>query len=386
MEKGTNPILFALLRSAICGTPLAEAERAEFSEEQLAKMLSIAKTHDVAHLLAFALKQNGLSAEDDTETEARLFNAIYRYECLNYEYIQLCDALEKAEIPFVPLKGSVLHKHYPEAWMRTSCDIDVLVHREHLDGAISYLAQNLGYAEKEHGTHDVSLLAPSGIHIELHFDLVEEEYAQNAIEVLSTVWDNVSLHENSRYWYEMTDAFFYFYHIAHMAKHFENGGCGIRSLIDLWILDRLDSADREARDALLSAGGLLRFASNSRKLSRVWFDAEEPDALVLQMQRFILHGGVYGSSDNRVALWQKKRGGKIGYLFSRIFIPFAKLKRYYPILEKHPWLMPIMQVRRWFMLFRPDVAKMARSELSVNRSLDRSKADEMDIFLDDIGL
>ena len=46
------------------------------------------------------------------------------------EYENLCSAFEKAQIPFLPLKGSVIRKYYPEAWMRTSCDIDILVHDE----------------------------------------------------------------------------------------------------------------------------------------------------------------------------------------------------------------------------------------------------------------
>ena len=59
-----------------------------------------------------------------------------------------------------------------------------------------------------------------------------------------------------------------------------------------------------------------------------------------------------------------------------MFIPYAKLKRYYPILDKHRWLMPIMQVRRWFMLLRPDVASMAKREIAVNSNLEKTKADK----------
>ena len=97
-------------------------------------------------------------------------------------------------------------------------------------------------------------------------------------------------------------------------------------------------------------------------------------------------GGVYGSTDNRVALQQKKKGGRIGYVLSRIFIPYAKLKRYYPVLEKHRWLMPFMQIRRWFMLLNPDVARMAKREMAVNGKLVKTKSDEMNNFLDYIGL
>ena len=110
------------------------------------------------------------------------------------------------------------------------------------------------------------------------------------------------------------------------------------------------------------------------------------DELSLQMQNFLLHGGVYGSTDNRVAIQQKKRGGRFGYLISRMFVPYSQLKRYYPILEKYRWLMPVMQVRRWFMLLDPSVAKMATKELSVNKTIDRNYVKEMADFQKKIGL
>lgn len=386
MDQRTIQMLFALLRSAICGTQLTEEERNNYSSEQLQDLLNISAKHDVVHLLVFGLKQNELIPEENADIEKYILKAVYRYERIRYEYKNLCEALEKAQIPFLPLKGSVIRRYYPEAWMRTSCDIDILVHREDLEKAISYLLHNEKYIEKERATHDVSLFTPTGIHVEIHFDLVEEGRANDAIDVLRSVWDNVALRENSEYWYEMSDAFFYFYHVAHMAKHFENGGCGIRPFIDLWLLDHMKDMDLSARDVLLSQGRLLKFSNASRMLSEVWFGDKEPDELSLQMQDFLLHGGVYGSTDNRVALQQKEKGGRLGYVLSRMFIPYANLKRYYPVLKKHRWLMPVMQIRRWFMLLNPHLAKMAKRELAINGNLAKSKSNEMNAFLEYIGL
>ena len=386
MDQGTNKIFFALLRSAINGVPLTEGERGEFSPKLLPVLLKLASRHDIAHLLVWGLKQNDLISKETISIENNILKAICRHERLDYEYKNLCAALEKAQIPFLPLKGAVIRRSYPQPWMRTSCDIDILVRREHLDRAISYLSDNLDYAEKGKGVYDVSLFSPMDIHVELHFDLVDEGRAGNPLEILGNVWDNVSLCEGSEYRYEMSDAFYYFYHVAHMAKHFETGGCGIRPFIDLWILDHMDGVDKLARDELLSSSKLLKFAEVSRKLSAVWFGGDEKDSLSEQMEEFLLHGGVYGSSDNRVALNQKKRGGRFGYVLRRMFAPTARLRRYYPILERHPWLMPVMQVRRWFMLLKPDVARMAKREMAANKSLDRGKADEMGVFMNNIGL
>ena len=387
MEQRKNETFFALLRSAICDTKLSEIELSSCKEELLPELLAISKKQDLGHLLVLGLKQNGIVLQDDLmANEKIMMQAVLRYEQLNYDFNQICQALEGAAIPFIPLKGSVLRRHYPEPWMRTSCDIDILVHKKDLNEAIDCLVKTLNYEETGRATHDVSLFSPQRIHVELHFDLVEEGRANKAIKVLSQVWDNVNVCGGFNYKYEMSDEYFYFYHIAHMAKHFETGGCGVRPFLDLWLLDKLDGDRQSKRDELLAVAELIQFANVSRKLSKVWFSGERMDELSLQMQNFIFDGGLYGTSNNRVAIQQKRKGGRFGYMLSRIFVPHSKLKRYYPILEKHPYLMPIMQVRRWFMLLRPDVAKMAKREISLNGNIKKSKAEEMNVFLNNIGL
>ena len=384
MNKETNMVMFALLRSAVCGDLLSGEEKSLYDAEMLSKIVKIARQHDVLHLVAFGLKKNDMLDGNSKQLETEIFKAVYRYEQQSYELSRVCETLEKANIPFIPLKGSVLRKFYPKPWMRTSCDIDILVHNEDLEKAILCLSENLKYSLKGKTTHDVSLFAPNGICIELHYDLVEEGRANNAIEILGRVWDNVTLCKNSSYQYEMTDAFFYFYHIAHMAKHFETGGCGIRPFIDLVVLNGIGGVDFAKRDELLNHGGLLQFAKASRKLSRVWFGNEQGDAVSEEMQDFILRGGSYGTMDNRVAAHKKQ--GKIKYILSRMFVPYDKLRRYYPVLEKHKWLTPIMQIRRWFMMLDPKVRRMAESEIVVNNSISVDKVRKTQALLKNIGL
>lgn len=387
MNAETIQLLFALLRSAIGGEALNAEEKALCSDEILPQLAVLAQKHDVLHLIAFGLKKNGIACgELGKKLEKSVFQAVYRKEIQEYELKRICSAFEEAHIPFIPLKGSVLRQYYPEAWMRTSCDIDILVHPADLDAAAAAFVKKCGYIEGERATHDVAFSSLQGVSVELHFDLVEESRANNAIDVLRTVWKNVSLCENSQYQYEMTDEFFYFYHIAHMAKHFENGGCGIRPFIDLWILNHMENSNLSARDGLLEGGHLLKFANAARGLSEVWLGGKEADEVSTQMQDFLLHGGVYGSTDNRVALARGKKGGRSRYLLYRVFVPYARLKRYYPILEKHYWLMPIMQVRRWFMLLKPEIRNMAKNELSVNRKMKDSHTGDMGTFLKNIGL
>lgn len=379
-------VLFALIRSVICKEPLNDNCIAACTADMLESVYTLASQHDLGHLVGQAVSKLSLpDSEALKKCKDAAMQAFMRYMRQDYEYQKTCRVLEEAKIPFMPLKGSVLRAYYPEGWMRTSCDADILVRPEDLQAAASALTEKLSYIQGQRATHDVVLQCPGGEHIELHFDLVEEGRANAASTVLSHVWETAKKRPGHDFWYEMTDELFYFYHIAHMAKHVQTGGCGIRPFVDLWILDRLEHTP-QSRDALLEKGGLLGFANVARKLSRVWLEGEAEDAVTRNFQHFLFTGGVYGSSENRVALKQGSSGSRLKYLLSRLFAPYEKLKGYYPILEKYPWLLPVMQVRRWLMLLDPSVAGMARNELAVSHKLDDTKADSMKVLMDQLCL
>ena len=303
MNTETSKVMFALLRSAVCGDLLSSEEISLHIPDMLPEIMSLAQKHDVIHLIVFALKKNGLLDEGNKNLESKMLIAVYRLEKLNYELTKLCAALEQSEIPFIPLKGSVLRQYYPEPWMRTSCDIDVLVHEEDLQRTVSYLSDNLGYRRESQNSHDISMFTQGGAHIEVHYNLVEDNRANSAAAVLRQIWNVAVKHDGCNYQYEMPDEMFYFYHIAHMAKHFvETGGCGIRPFLDIWVLNHRVSFDREKREKLLSDGGLSVFAKQAELLSEVWFGNAENTEITKQMEEYILRGGVYGTNTNRIAV------------------------------------------------------------------------------------
>lgn len=251
-------------------------------------ILDAAKRHDVGHLAALGPKNNGLS--EDYALEDKLLSAVYRYETFKRELNALSAALNAAQIPFMPLKGSVIRQYYPEPWMRTNCDIDILVHASDLDRATECLERKLSYEFKGRGSHDALLVSKSGKHIELNYALSEGNDA--AAQVLKSVWGNAC--NTGEFRYDMADEMLYFYHIAHMAKHFENGGCGIRPFIDIWALNHRAEFDKSTRKALLKKGGLNTFAAQAELLSESTEQTED----------YILRGGVYGTNTNRVAVQQ----------------------------------------------------------------------------------
>lgn len=387
MKQDTKKILFALVGSAISTKPLSEKIKGEYSADVLCDLKKMAKEHDIEHLLAYGLSQNSLLEKEDMETQKSVFKAVWRHEKRNYDFKKLICALEEAKIPFIPLKGAVISVLYPEAWMRTSCDIDVLVHEDDCERAMGVLTEKLGYTYNGKGSHDMSFTSGENTHIELHYDLVEDSVAPKSADVLRNVWENSLTKEGFSYYYEMRDEMFYFYHIAHMAKHFENGGCGIRPFIDLWILNsRKDSFDVSARESLLSRGNLLKFEKQCKYLCEVWFGEKEYTQTTKSIEEYILHGGVYGTASNRIEIKQQKSGGKVKYALSRIFLPYDVIKFHYPVLQTHPYLTPIMQVRRWFKLLFCGHAKRVMGELNYSKNVSEDTAKKLKKLLFDLGL
>lgn len=347
--------------------------------DTLASVWRTAQRQDVAHLVAEAAQQHGLLPVDSPlAAEAlRLTGlALYRYEQQNYALSEVSQALETAQIPYLPLKGTVLRQWYPAPWMRTGSDLDILVPSEQVERACAVLCDQLGYRRGRQGAHDISLFSPTQVHIELHHRLVEEGRAGESARILATVWEQARPAEAGGYRYVMEDSLFYFYHIAHMAKHMESGGCGVRFFLDLWVLEQ-QPHDRAQRDSLLQQGNLLRFADACRRLAACWFgDAQEDDTTRL-LQAYILGGGVYGSAANQAAAARNRQGSGVGYLVSRVFPSRQALMYDYPILQKHPYQLPLCWVRRWLRALREGRLCRTRKLLS---AAERQAASTADLF------
>ena len=117
MVQQDTKIFFSILRSAISGEPMTESEKSAFPIELVPEFFSLAKSHDITQILAVGIEQNGLPGGENIEKE--LIKAVYRYEQLNYTHEKLCEELENAKVPFIPLKGSIMRKYYRNPWMRT---------------------------------------------------------------------------------------------------------------------------------------------------------------------------------------------------------------------------------------------------------------------------
>ena len=381
----TETVLFALLRAAVCGETLNNGIKEACTPEMLRSVYCLSSQHDLAHLAGYALEKLGLPDSQELEKfREATQKAIYRYVRLDHECGRIRTTLEEARIPYMPLKGAVLRQYYPEPWMRTSCDVDVLVREETLDRAVEALERQ-GWAVKgKKNFHDISLYAPSGIHLELHFNI--KECMENLDPTLEKVWDHGAPVAGERYEYRQTNEFLLFHLLAHMAYHFVSGGCGVRTFLDIWLLKQQLSLDEKELQELCNAAELETFRGNVWALTDVWFGGKAHTAMTAQMEAFVLNGGVHGSLPNRVMMDQAKIGGKTKNFINRVFMPYDSLKINYPVLEKHKWLTPLFQVVRWIRTLFNGRMKRSLRELRLNQSQSQEQVRAGEKFLRDVGL
>jgi len=376
-------IFISLLRSVICEK---EEKIPILSGKELISLYKKSMTHDLAHIVSSALDKKEFSGDDRVLAEfckAKLL-ASYRHEQMNFQYERICAVLRESEIKFIPLKGAVIRPFYPEPWMRTSCDIDILVLENELDRAVKTLSEKLGYRVGKRDFHDISLYSDTDVHLELHFNILEN--IDSIDNLLSRVWDYAVPSDDGSWEYNLTPEFLIFHTVAHMSYHFAFGGCGIRPFIDLYLLLTHLRYDEDKLMSLLSEAELERFYAHAKKLSFVWFENEQHDEVTPEMEQYILSGSLYGTKEGGAAAVQARSGGKFKYVLGRVFQPYNVLKEKYPIIKKHPSLTPVYEVKRWFDIFLHGKMKKSMGELKTATTVSKEKSKELSDFLAKIGL
>ncbi len=379
-------ILFALLHAEFSDADPNDLP-SSLTEEEAAALYSLSHRHDISQIVTRALSRHQLlgcgRAFDDFRQA--MAEAAYWHEQFRFELSEICRVLNEAGIPHIPLKGSVIRKLYPEPWMRTSCDIDLLVRQEHLKKAIDALTLTLHYSvsEKEN-YHDISLYSKSGLHLELHFSLRENMSAADTL--LERVWEYSAPQSDGSMTFYQSAEHLYFHVIAHAAYHFRSGGCGIRPLIDLYLMQKNLPVNGEILDSLLKEGELDLFYSGICALICVWLEGQPHTKLTEKTEDYILSGGTYGTRKNHEVMLYQEAGSDSRYIFKRIFMPYNKMKIKYPILNKHRFLTPFFHVVRWCGLLRAKKFPRRLMELKRVRGVDNEAKTNAGDLLKELGL
>ena len=388
MKQEISKIFFELIRNEVLNTEINEDVKSLITPDILPALFTLSKRHDLAHLIGNALEKNGLLPKKSKVEELFLNErnvAFYRLASISYEYERLCAVLENLQVNYLPLKGLVIRSLYPQGWMRTSADIDVLISKNDIKAVVDKLVNTLNYTYKTTDAYNAIVVSPSGVNVELHFDLIAKCDSASSNKILSSVWQNSTKCKNS-FCHIMNGEYFYYYHVAHMERHMFKGGCGVKPFIDLWLINKNFEFNKEKAEKLLSEGGLSKFNDACYELSKTWLEKSDYTKETALFEAFIIDGGVFGNSQNEVLINQGKKGGRAKYILSRIFMPVEEMQHRYNVLKKHKWLYPIFVVVRCFeVVFKGD-SKRIKNELKTSAQITSDKQQNMENLIKYLGL
>lgn len=281
---------------------------------------------------------------------------------LDAERKTILHELETQGIWYMPLKGSILKDWYPKPGMREMADNDILFDPSGRE-QVREIFQNRGYktVSFRKGNHDVYEKAPI-YNFEMHVSLFHGTYKE-LTEQYENVKERLLPVDGTAYQFAFTPEDFYVFVIAHAHKHYSHSGTGIRTLADLYVMDRHLGGiiDRDEVEQKLTQLGIAEYEQHSRVLAEKLFSAVRPLAeteltedekeMLLYYCDATTYGTVGNSVNNRLHELQEDseditRWTKLKYCCVRLFPGREFCKYAYPFVYKHPWTMPFFWVWR----------------------------------------
>ena len=334
--------LLAMVKSALtCSKePLPE----DVSMEAVAPL---AARHQVEGLAYDGALRCGM--EKQTPAMRGLFQAYCRAAVISevqMEKLQeLYAAFDGAQIDYLPLKGCVMKEMYPKAELRAMNDADILIRVEQYD-AIRPVMERLGYRFVAESDCELKWVT-QGLYVELHKRLIPS-FIKDFYAYFGDGWQLAHKQEGTKYALSAEDEFLFIF--THFARHYREGGVGIRHMADIWYYRlKTPSLDEEKIRSVLKQMSLDTFYTNILKTLEHWFEGGEETPVTRQITNYIAGSGSFGESETKAAADNlRKAGGKgrKGLILRALFPPLENMRYAYPVLRKQPVLLPVMWVYR----------------------------------------
>ena len=345
------------------------------------KMLyAIAKKNNVENCISPAINNycGKIPGEIIESWKQEKDNTLYRQLCFEIEREQILRGMEENGISYLLLKGILIANYYPAPGMRWFCDNDILYGfvEPDSDGGYKFRGTNkkeqdqfihrseeimcnvmvkLGYdAKRIGGEHDIYQKAPF-FNFELHHYLGSIE--DRTREYYYNPWKRAIRKSDNFYQYFFSDEDEYIYLIAHAYKHFAHAGCGIRTLVDEYVILQSKSLmNWNYIKSELRTIGIEGFEEELRRSALHAFSEEmELEYADWSMIHYMFGSGTYGTMENLVnnELQKIKKEGTIQkktvrwqYIKNRIFIEEKSIKEYFPVFYKYKVLQIFLPVYR----------------------------------------
>lgn len=330
--------------------------------------------HQVLTVMYYGVVNSGLSLPQNTLSE--LENCAFQCVAFNqrqlYEIENIYKAFDENKIEYMPLKGLILKSIYPKPELRQMSDADILIKPEQY-GQIKPIMQSLGFVEAEESDHELAWNKKGRLYVELHKRLIPS-HNKDYFDYYDDGWRLASRASGTRY--DMSDEDCFIFLFTHYAKHFRNGGIGIRHITDLYVfLLKKPDINKAYIESELDKLCLKEFYENTMKTVDVWFENAFDSEITDFITEMILTSGSYGTHDNQIVSQKINSASestsdtaiRTKELLSVIFPSYSTMIKKYGILKKCPILLPAMWIVRLVnaMLFKRKVIGREKKNLKL---------------------
>ena len=354
------------------------------SQEEL---FALSKSQNITALVAEGLRRSGDYESLIPEFDRLSENYLFQYVQQSVETERLTLALNQRKCSYVLLKGARMRGFYPQPHQRTSCDIDILTAES--DETVCEIMAAMGYRFTVDAGTTLNFEKPPALEFEMHRRLFSnpEEFGG----YFHSIWERTIPVSEGSVERVLTEEDFYVYMIAHLAKHVDKYGCGIRPLVDVYLYHQKLPAtfDRKKADQILTSTGLLRFERRICALTSAWFETGVLSEADEKLTDFLFGSGLYGNDSLKAANEIRKRDhmrmGRCSLFFRYVFPPMRIMRPMYPRLLKCGIFLPIAWVMRWIRLLFSG-RKHASDTLRWLKSIDDQYVDTVSGIIAEFGL
>lgn len=346
--------IFDFAAKAISSISYSVTEKSPLTFEQdfdWQGFIKFCNKHKILNIVYYGLKKCNISIPEKAEhfMEENMLYSMLKEAQRSVEIESLSEDFEKNGINHIILKGYIIKDLYPESYLRSMGDIDILVGKQ-VDEA-SEIAVNHGFKLQSKDFLHYSFKKGNALSIELHKSLIDESI-DKYYNYFGIGFDRSSLCGGFKYKYEFSKEDFYIFLVAHMAKHYEICGTGIRSICDIFIYNRsYPDLNHKYIENELDKIGLVLFENKIRALADYWFGGNF-DGKFDSIGEYIISSGVYGNSENHelnaFIINESDETSKFRYFINYIFPNRDYMCARYPLLHKIPILIPLFWIIRIF--------------------------------------
>lgn len=316
-------------------------------------------------------------------------SCVYFFKLQNEQLLKILSTAERKGVDILLLKGSVIKDLYPIPELRTMSDYDGLIKNEQLD-LVKEVFISEGYNIAKENDETIEFEKEGCLKFEFFYSVFTKIKKDEKFGL--DLWEN-AIPVVGQHIKRPSDENFLVHLLAHLIKHLNTRGAGIRNLADISLFVMKNELDYEYIISQMKLLNSEKIFYGIMKAAEKYFGVElsvdcqdiEPD-MVDKLILYMMENGVYGVTENIFLFDARFAKGsffvRIKNFLKKFFPVGEKLGKRYDYARKCPLLLPVAWIHRFIKVLFVDKysAKRSISDMKVATEKAEKQNEILDYF------